>query len=174
MAKEIWQPIIGYENEYEVSNLGRIKSLLFNKEKILKTRRNCKGYELVNLRGTTYRVHTLVAKAFVENPFGFTEVNHKNEIKYDNRAINLEWCNRKYNCNYGSFPQKTSKRFSKKIAIVDENGKQIISFSSAMSAEIALKIDHSSIIKCCKNKMKTAGGYHWVYVSEKRGDLNEI
>ena len=165
-SKEIWKDILNYEKIYQVSNLGRIKSLLFNKEKILKTRIHPSGYELVNLKNKTYRVHYLVAQAFIPNPDNLPEINHKNEIKNDNRVNNLEWCSRKYNCNYGSLPKKVSKRFSKKVAIIDETGKERCYFPSASFAEEILNIDHSSIIKCCKGKIKTAGGYKWRYVDE--------
>ena len=164
--KEIWKDIPNYEGEYQVSNLGRVKSLLFNKEKILKTRIHSQGYELVNLKNKTYKVHYLVAITFIDNPKGFKELNHKNEIKNDNRVENLEWCDRKYNCNHGTFPKKVSKRFSKKVAIIDDCGKERCYFQSSLSAEQTLGIDHSSIIKCCKGKVKTAGGYKWRYVDE--------
>ena len=165
-SNEIWKDIPNYEGIYQVSNLGRIKSLLFNKEKILKTRIHPNGYELINLKGKTYRVHHLVAITFLDNPNNYKEINHKNEIKNDNCVSNLEWCDRKYNCNYGSLPKQVSKRFRKKIAIIDDKNNERCCFESAMSAERILNIDHSSIIKCCKGKMKTAGGYKWRYVNE--------
>ena len=166
MKKEIWKDIPNYEGIYQASNLGRIKSLLFNKEKILKTRLHPNGYELVNLKGKTYHVHYLVALTFIDNKNNYKEINHKNEIKNDNKVDNLEWCDRKYNCNYGSLPKQVGNRFSKKIAIIDKTGKERCYFESSMSAERVLKIDHSSIIKCCKGKVKTAGGYVWRYVDE--------
>jgi len=165
--KETWKDIPNYEGLYQVSNLGKVKSLLFNKEKILKTRLSTKGYELINLKGKTFRVHTLVANTFLSNPNNYKEVNHKNERKADNNVDNLEWCSRKYNCNYGSFPKQVCKRFSKGVAIVDEKMQPILRFSSALGAEKALHIDHSSIIKCCNGKLKTAGGYVWRYLGDE-------
>ena len=167
MTEEIWKPIKGYENIYEISNFGRIKSLLFKKKRFLKTRIHPSGYELINLKGKTFRVHYLVAQAFIPNFKNYQEINHKDENKQNNKVDNLEWCSRKYNCNYGTLPKKTADRFGKKIAIIDNNGKERLYFSSAMSAERMLKIDHSSIIKCCKGKAKTAGGYQWSYVKER-------
>ena len=165
---EIWKDIEPYKNIYQVSNLGRIKSLLYNKEKILKTRVQPRGYELVNLKGKTFKVHRLVAEAFVLNNNNYNEVNHKDENKLNNYANNLEWCNRKYNCNYGSLPKKVGNRFSKKIIMIDEESenKPIVVFPSAMEAERIMKIDHSSIIKCCKGKVKQAGGFTWKYEKE--------
>lgn len=166
MIKEIWKDIPGYKDLYQVSNLGKIKSLLFKREKILKTRVHPNGYELINLKGKTYKVHYLVAKTFISNPNNYKEINHKDENKQNNCVHNLEWCDRKYNCNYGSLPSNVAKRFSKKIAMLDDNNNAIIYFESSMAAERILGVDHSSIIKCCKGIVKTAGGYKWKYVEE--------
>lgn len=91
---EIWKVIKGYE-KYQVSNLGRVKSF-FSKEKILKLR-NHRGYSLVNLSNKTFKVHRLVAEAFLENETKKPEVNHKNKIKSDNTVSNLEWVTREEN-----------------------------------------------------------------------------
>ena len=166
--KEIWKDIEGYEGFYQVSNFGKVRSLINKQIKILKTRVHPNGYELINLKGKTFRLHYLVAKTFLENPKKYKEINHKDENKLNNRVDNLEWCNRKYNCNYGSLPEKVGKRFSKKILLIDVNSKykSICPFPSAMEAERIMGIDHSSIIKCCKGKIKTAGGYVWRYIDE--------
>ena len=166
--EEIWKDIPNYEGLYQVSNFGKVKSLLFKKEKILKTRIHPQGYELVNLKNKTYRVHYLVAITFIDNPNHYKEINHKNEIKNDNRVDNLEWCDRRYNCNYGSLPKKVAKRFARGVLLIDKKSKlePIMPFESAMMAEKLMGIDHSSIIKCCKGKQKTAGGYNWKYLDE--------
>lgn len=168
MTKELWKDIDGYNGLYQISTLGRIKSFHYGKEKILKTRKHPSGYQLVNLKNKTFRVHYLVAKAFLENINNYKEINHKNENKSDNSVDNLEWCTRKYNCNYGSLPKKVANRFSKKVIMIDEESeyKPIVVFPSAMDAERMMKIDHSSIIKCCKGKIKQAGGFVWKYADE--------
>lgn len=116
---EIWKDIEGYEGYYQVSNYGRVKQLevytnlhgkgYTRKEKIKKlseTKPN--SYLIVGLtkngKRETFLVHRLVARAFVENynPDIFDCVNHKDENKQNNCADNLEWCDRKYNDNYGS------------------------------------------------------------------------
>lgn len=108
--KEIWKPIEGYEGLYEISNLGRVKSIqYFNhvnnksypRNKILKPLPNDRGYHRVDLskfgRSKRYRIHRLVAEAFIPNPNNFPEINHIDGNKQNNSINNLEWCTRKHN-----------------------------------------------------------------------------
>lgn len=92
---EIWRDIINYEGEYQVSNLGNVKSIKFDKHTILKQSKN-KGYYHVMLYknglSKTYKVHVLVAKMFCPNLDNKPFVNHMNSLKNDNSAENLEWC----------------------------------------------------------------------------------
>lgn len=116
-VKEVWKPIKGFEGKYEVSNLGRVKSLpkytysrgypQLRKEKILKPRyvgrKRC--YAAVALNdGHSYKVHRLVAQTFIPNPDNLPLVNHKDENPYNNRVDNLEWCTNQYNCQYSAKP----------------------------------------------------------------------
>jgi hypothetical protein len=100
--KEIWKDIKGYEGVYQISNLGRVKSLRRNK--ILKTRKTFDNYERVNLSynalNKTYKIHRLVAQTFIDNTFNKQTVNHINGVKSDNRAINLEWMSFEENYNH--------------------------------------------------------------------------
>lgn len=104
---EIWKDIKDFP-DYKVSNLGNVKSLKRKKERILKQGINNRGYAYVNLCNNgdvkNIKVHRLVAFAFVlnPNPEEFNEINHKDEVKLNNCATNIEWCNRKYNVNYGT------------------------------------------------------------------------
>lgn len=114
MKQEIWKPVAGYEN-YEVSNLGNVKSLNYKrtgKERILKPGKNRKGYLFVflcrNGKMKYFSVHRLVAEAFIPNSEGFEQINHKDEVKTNNCVENLEWCDRSYNVNYGSRNEKVS------------------------------------------------------------------
>lgn len=90
---EVWKDIKGFRGLYQVSNTGKVKSLRYNK--ILKFSINGKGYLqvqfTVNYKFTTFKVHRLVAQAFIPNPENKPEVNHKDGNKLNNNDWNLEW-----------------------------------------------------------------------------------
>lgn len=115
--EEFWKDIKGYEGFYQVSNLGRVKSLakyqkgnggsiFWRKETILKPANSGRGYLMVvlikNKKRKSYILHRLVADAFIPNPYNLPQVNHKDENKTNNVVSNLEWCDNKYNSNYGT------------------------------------------------------------------------
>ena len=97
MAKEIWKKIKGYGGKYEISSLGRIKSLWWGKERILVLNKNTTKIYLdlqlcFNGEQKQFTVHRLVAMSFLPKQKGKNYVNHKNGDKKDNRVENLEWC----------------------------------------------------------------------------------
>lgn len=104
--------IKGFEGEYQISTTGDVYSLKFGKRRLMKLSKNTKGYLMVHLckdgKQKTFLVHRLVAEAFLPNSENLPEINHKNEDKTDNRVSNLEFCDRKYNNNYGSRNKKIS------------------------------------------------------------------
>ena len=161
---EIWKDIKEYEGLYKVSNEGNVKSLQNNKEKILKPASDKDGYLHVNLckncEHKNYLIHRLVAAAFIPNTNNLPQVNHKDEDKTNNNVSNLEWCDCKYNNNYGTRNLKSSISQGKKVKCIETN----IVYHSINEAERQTGIDNSSIIKACKGKYKTAGKYHWEYV----------
>ena len=128
--KEIWVDIEGYEGYYQVSNMGRVRSVERTvwdnrgyyktvHEKILRTRKNGYGYVLITLnqagKSKTYTVHRLVASAFLDNSDNLPEVNHKDEDKQNNCADNLEYCSRSYNNTYNGRAKKAGKKASEKL-----------------------------------------------------------
>lgn len=100
---EIWKDIPEYEGIYQISNLGRVKSLKFNRERILKFN-PCNDYKTVALTKKSnqkrFYTHRLIAIAFIPNPDNKPDINHINGIRYDNRIENLEWITHKGNINH--------------------------------------------------------------------------
>lgn len=157
---EIFKDIEGYE-DYQISNLGRVKSLRFGKEKILKPVKNNKGYIYVCLskqgKHKNHKIHRLVAQAFIDNPNNFSELNHKDEDKTNNCVNNLEWCNRKYNNNHGTRTEKTSKQ-----VLCLETGKI---YPSTIEVERQTGFSQGNISNACTGRYKQAYGFHWKFVS---------
>lgn len=189
MENEIWKPVENYEGLYEVSNLGRIKSLertVWNKgrgyyktvpERILKPSNNGQGYLFVNLckdgKMKNCRVHRLVGQAFIPNPNNLPQINHKDENKGNNMVENLEWCSSKYNNNYGTHNQRMAEKQrndpkrSKPVIAIDKITGLTVKFASIGEASRQLVINQSNIVSCLKGKLKSAGGYTWHYVEDK-------
>lgn len=173
IIEEEWRDIAGYEGLYQVSNLGRVKSLNYRhtgKGKILKPDKNKYGYLQVTLykNGKYNRrfVHRLVARMFIPNHKNLPQINHKDENKENNRIDNLEWCDAKYNINYGTRNERAAKsllnnKYRSKPVLCVETGKV---FSSAMEAERKTGADHSNITKCCRGELIRTKHLHWQYV----------
>ncbi len=111
-----------------------------------------------------YYVHRLVAIAFIDNPFEYQEVNHKDENKLNNNVNNLEWCTRKYNNTYGTRLEKVkasnqNNKTYKKVLCVETG----IVYNSATEAARMLNLQQTNITACCRGRLSTTGGYHWQY-----------
>lgn len=180
---EIWKDIEGYENLYQVSNLGRIRSCgricktkgnstQEKKAKVLVQEITIHGYCRVRLydnngKSKHYATHRLVAAAFIDETDRTKQINHKNEIKTDNRVENLEYCTQKENCNYGTRNIRISKInsdnniWAKAVIQKDKNGQIIKRYPSRLEASRVTGIDTGHIAKCCIGKRKSAGGYVW-------------
>lgn len=163
---EIWKDIKGYEELYQVSDLGRVRSFKSGKWQTLKNRLTPRGYYLVTLykdgKATNKWVHKLVAQAFIPNPDNLPQVNHKDEDKLNNAASNLEWCTAKYNINYGEGAKirmkKIKSKLSKPVHCIDTD--EI--YESAIEAERQTGIQHISEV--CSGKRESAGGMWWEYL----------
>lgn len=173
---EQWKAIVGYEGLYEVSDLGRVRSLNFNHTgeiRIMKPGNTRKGYLIAHLhkdgQQKYLQVHRLVAEAFIPNPNNLETVNHKDENKHNNSAINLEWMSLRDNINYGTGhmrgaeAQVNDPKKSKPVQQFDKNGNLIATFPSTHEAERITGISGGSIRKCCLGQHKSAGGYVWRY-----------
>ena len=172
MKEEIWCPIKGYENLYEVSDQGRVRSIKFGKDKILKPFRNTQGYLQVKLwkNGEIKKclVHRLVSKTFTPNPDNLPEVNHKDEDKTNNKVENLEWCDRKSNCNYGTRNKRISQKLtngklSKSVIQYSKDGEFIKEWQSLHDIEINLKYSKGNISSCCTGRRKNAYNFIWKF-----------
>lgn len=178
MKEEIWKDVKGYENIYQVSNTGKIKSLNYNhtgREKIMNPSVDKDGYQRVCLRKNrkfkNFRVHRLVAEAFIPNPNNLSFINHKSEIKTQNNVENLEWCDAKYNNNYGTRKERVAEKQingkkSKPVLKIDPISNEIVAeYPSLREVQRQLGYSKGNISKCCNNKPKynTAYGYKWKY-----------
>lgn len=174
---EEWRDIRGFDGVYQISNLGRVKSIdhyasngktqILYKGKIRKNKILPNGYEVVMINHKNYYIHRLVAIAFIDNPNGYKEVNHIDENKLNNCVNNLEWCCRGYNATYKDLHkriglrQRGITRNNKPIIQLNLKGEIVGKYLSALQANAQTGIDFSSIRKVTKGKLKTAGGYIW-------------
>ena len=158
--KEIWKDIKGYNGLYQVSNLGRVKSLNYHstgKEKILLLAENEAGYLSVEfckngIRKRNY-VHRLVAQTFIENPDNLPQVNHIDQNKKNNQAINLEWASSKYNVRYSH---------AKKVGCYKDG--KLIKVYDAIIDVVKDGFYSEGVYACCKGKRNYHGGYQWKYI----------
>lgn len=167
--KEEWKSVVGYEGLYEISNLGRIKSLNFDgtKRERIMSPYLVHGYSRIrifkNSKPRSVGVHRLVAEAFIANPDNKPYVNHINGDKSDNRAANLEWCTQSENTihSYRVLMNKASGGREKKKVMLVETGQV---FESIKEASKMTGHNRTSIISCCKGRYKTVNGMHWRYL----------
>ena len=160
---EIYKDIPGYNNNYQISNYGRVISKNYNhsgKQKEIKFWKTKRGYLIASLfdgeKQHHNSVHRLVAKAFVPNPDNLPVVNHKDGNQLNNRADNLEWVTVRDNTMHGFYVLK-HHGLTKPILCI-ETGKI---YESAQQAGRELGICSNNISAAGRGTIKTAGGYHW-------------
>lgn len=181
---EEWKDIEGYEGLYEISNLGRVRSLdrivvysngrkYFYKGEILKLKVDKYGYNIIsfckNGKHKTYTIHRLVASAFIPNTENKSCIDHINTIKTDNRVENLRWVTNKENMNN---PLTLNKYFgksnhnSRSVFQFNKNMELIKKWDTIKDASKNLNINQSCISMCCSGKRNKSGGYKWGYVED--------
>ena len=182
--EETWRDIKGYEGLYQVSNLGRVKSLgrtvpskggskQYRKERILKQAANRGGYLLVSLckgcgKQKTHKVHRLVCEAFHKNPKNKPCVNHIDENKANNVASNLEWCTAKENCKHGTRSARVAKANSKSVGQYTREGVLVKVWQSTIEVQRQLGFANGAISAVARGERKTAYGYVWEYIDEEK------
>ena len=185
---EVWKDIKGYEGRYQVSNMGRVKSLdrtfinkierkQHQKERILKPIQNNAGYLRVDLyddssKRKTFKVHRLVCQAFHENPENKPCVNHIDENKTNNVASNLEWCSYKENNNHGTRTARSAKAHCKPVGQYTRDGELVKVWQSTMEVEKKLGFLNSHISEVARGERKTAYGYVWKYIDEEKSNID--
>ena len=189
--EEIWRDIKGYEGYYQVSNLGKVRSLdryIVNKkgerkhftEKYLAqvSRRDYLGVTLSkNNKSKMFSTHILVAETFIPNPENKPEINHIDGNKQNNKVDNLEWCTRSENelhayknglANPSDRQKQAAKKYakenySKKVVQYSLNGEFIKEWNSMHDVWRELGIRPSYICRCCKGLRRQTCGYIWKY-----------
>lgn len=169
---EIWVDVPNYEGLYQISNFGNVKSLSRyvgtssgyrkTKERLLKPSVSETGYYRVCFRkdcsNKRFLVHRLVAIAFIPNPHNLPQINHKDENPSNNTVDNLEWCDAKYNNNYGGRIKKAAAATSKPVKQYDMQGNFIRDFCSLTEAcdSVGVRFCHEDCVEG-----KSVGGYQW-------------
>ena len=163
----VTKKIIGYE-DYSIDEYGNVYS--YKSRRYVSQQKQKDGYYYVGLckdgKRKSFAVHRLVAMHFIENPNCFPQVNHKDENKGNNDAANLEWCDEKYNTNYGTARQRHAEKVSRPVVCI-ETGKV---FLSQLEAGKTISVSHRHICDCIKDKRRTCGGYHWRYASREEAE----
>ena len=109
-----------------------------------------------------FKVHRLVATAFIDNSNNLPCINHKDEDKTNNVVDNLEWCTYKYNLNYGSRNKRSVKALSKPVLQFSKTGSFIREWESTRECG-RNGFDHGQVVSCCLGKLKSHKGFIWKY-----------
>lgn len=161
--------IENFEN-YEVRPNGEVVNTKTGK--VLKPGKDKKGYLMICLYNNgcckTFRVHRLVAQAFIPNPDNLPCVNHKDEDKTNNKVDNLEWCTHEYNINYGTGIERSAKakingKRSKPVLQLKKDGSLVRVWPSVSEAVRQLNFNQGNISSCCLGKLHSAYNYKWCY-----------
>jgi hypothetical protein len=178
-VNEEWKDISGYEGIYQIGNNGNVRSYKDpSVNRKLKT--DAYGYAVVvlskNGKYETKKVHRLVGLAFIENENNLLEINHMDENKKNNVAGNLEWCDHKYNMNYGTGNERRVKNRDYALSSIKKqkgvvqfaiDGTKLHEWACAKTPATILNATSKSILACCRGKSKTSFGYRWEFAIPK-------
>ena len=170
----MWKPTISFPN-WEASEDGRVRRKITSKYDCKRNeakdgyyypipRKMNMGYLCVG-SNDSFLIHRMVAEAFIPNPDNLPEVNHRNELKTDNRVENLEWCDRIYNSNYGTRTKRLTEKQQKPV--YQYMGDELIKeWSSAKEAADYFGINRGCICDVCRGRYKKCCGYNWSYIKK--------
>lgn len=163
--KAEWKQVLEHPN-YEVNSKGEIRHKI--RKHILKPRSNKGGYMYVNFKvngkNTNFAVHRIVANAFLPNPNGYIEVNHKDYDKTNNCLENLEWVSSSTNKRHAFLKQGNRDSRAKGVNQFSKDGKFIKTFSSVTEAAKEMNCCVSAISNCCLGRTKTSQGFRWSFI----------
>ena len=183
LPNEEWRDVVGYEGLYQVSNLGRVKSLSrgtnknqhTNNTRIMKQHIASSGYLSLCFEVDTKKeflsIHRLVANAFLPNPNNLPCVNHKDENKLNNKVDNLEFCTYKYNSNYGTIKerklktQRENSKYSTRVFQYDLGGQLLKEWNSIYDIFDTMS-KRRLIYECCIRKRGSGYGYQWRFCDD--------
>lgn len=187
IMQEEWRDVVGCEGCYEVSNLGRVRGVARTlkdgrcwKPRVMKLIKHPAGYLQIRLSSAngiknTYKVHRLVAMAFIPNPNNLPQIDHIDGNRANNTAENLRWCTAGENSNNPITRSRMScsAHISKigKFGKLNNATKPVVCIETGIlywgthEVNRKLGIDGSHVTSVCKGKQKTCGGYHWRYAT---------
>lgn len=190
--EEVWRWIKGYENMYQISNFGKVRSvdrfvycevspnkLQHVAGKTLKIKTDKKGYSVVYLskdgKQKVGKIHRLVAQMFIPNPNNLPQVNHKDGCKSNNHVDNLEWCTNSYNQKHAwasglqpSYEESNGRgRPARPVAMLDLLTRSVLrTFETLASAGRETGINQYNIRSVCIGTRNQAGGYGWKFINK--------
>ena len=164
-GKMEWRTVEEYDH-YEVNQYGDIRHK--QRKRILKPRNNKGGYLYVNFKingkNINFAVHRIVANAFIPNPNGYTEVNHKDYDKNNNCVNNLEWVTSSDNKRHAYKLEENKKSRGKKVKQYTKDGNYIKTFDSLSLAAKEFNCSVCAISNCCLGRSKSSQGFLWRFV----------